>query len=334
IQRAIEDVAATVARMREFYRPRESTLQLAPVELNEVVEQVVALTRARWSDLPQQRGVVVHVRTELTSKLPAIMGVGSEIRDALTNLVFNAVDAMPQGGTLTLRTAARANSVSRSDSTAAEHVLVEVRDTGNGMDEVTRRRCLEPFYTTKGERGTGLGLAMVYGMARRHSAELEIESAPNAGTAVRLIFPLASPADGEREQHVADAPARATRLLLVDDDPLLIRSLRDALEADGHEVVTADGGQRGIDTFTAALRAGRPFDLVITDLGMPYVDGRKVSAAIKALAPPTPIVLLTGWGRHMPLEGEPAPQVDYILSKPPKLAELRQTLAECASKRG
>ncbi|HZO22682.1 MAG TPA: ATP-binding protein [Steroidobacteraceae bacterium] len=335
IQRAIEDVAATVARMREFYRPRESTLQLAPVELNEVVEQVVALTRARWSDLPQQRGVVVHVRTELTSKLPAIMGVGSEIRDALTNLVFNAVDAMPQGGTLTLRTAARANSVSRSDSTAAEHVLVEVRDTGNGMDEVTRRRCLEPFYTTKGERGTGLGLAMVYGMARRHSAELEIESTPNAGTAVRLIFPLSSPApDGEHEQRVADAPARAMRLLLVDDDPLLIRSLRDALEADGHEVVTADGGQRGIDTFTAALRAGRPFDLVITDLGMPYVDGRKVSAAIKALAPPTPIVLLTGWGRHMPLEGEPAPQVDYILSKPPKLAELRQTLAECASKRG
>jgi signal transduction histidine kinase/ActR/RegA family two-component response regulator len=339
IQRAIEDVAATVARMREFYRPRESALQLAPVALNEVIEQVVALTRARWSDLPQQRGIVVHVRTDLTGDLPAIMGVGSEIRDALTNLVFNAVDAMPQGGTLTLRTATRAGevahhgNVTQISATAAEHVLVEVRDTGTGMDEITRRRCLEPFYTTKGERGTGLGLAMVYGMARRHSAGLEIESAPNAGTAVRLIFPLSTPTSGSQETPpVADAPVKSLRLLLVDDDPLLNRALRDALESDGHEVVTADGGQSGIDAFTAALRSGRPFDVVITDLGMPYVDGRKVAAKIKATAPLTPVVLLTGWGRHMPLEGEPAPAVDRILGKPPKLAEVRRALAEVHTK--
>ena len=333
IQRAIEDVAATVARMREFYRPRESVLQLAPVALNEVVEQVMALTRARWSDLPQQRGIVVQVRTDLSAEVPTIMGVANEIRDALTNLVFNAVDAMPQGGTLTLRTGTRAHNVAGTGSTAAEHVLVEVHDTGTGMDEITRRRCLEPFYSTKGERGTGLGLAMVYGMAQRHSAELEIESAPNAGTAVRLIFPLSKPTSGaEPAQSASDAPMGALRLLLVDDDPLLNRSLRDALEGDGHEIVTADGGQIGIDTFTAALRAGRPFDVVITDLGMPYVDGRKVTAAVKALAPRTPVLLLTGWGRHMPLEGEPAPSVDCILSKPPKLAELRRALSEVSKK--
>jgi CheY-like chemotaxis protein len=271
---------------------------------------------------------MVQVHTDLSGELPMIMGVASEIRDALTNLVFNAVDAMPQGGTLSLRTATRAYNVVGTGNTAAEHVLVEVRDTGTGMDEITRRRCLEPFYTTKGERGTGLGLAMVYGMARRHSAELEIESAPNAGTAVRLIFPLSKPASGsEPAQSAGDALAGALRLLLLDDDPLLIRSLRDALEADGHEVAAADGGQIGIDTFTAALRAGRPFDVVITDLGMPYVDGRKVSAAVKALAPGTPVLLLTGWGNHMPLEGEPAPSVDCILSKPPKLAELRRALS-------
>jgi signal transduction histidine kinase/ActR/RegA family two-component response regulator len=329
IERAIEDVAATVARMREFYRPRESVLQLAPVELNELVEQVMALTRARWSDLPQRRGTVVQVRTELSGELPTIMGVDSEIRDALTNLIFNAVDAMPQGGTLTLRTGTRTDSVAGAGGAAAERVLVEVRDTGTGMDEITRRRCLEPFYTTKGERGTGLGLAMVYGMARRHSAELEIESAPNAGTAVRLIFPLSRPTSGaEQTPPVADVETRALRLLLVDDDPLLNRSLRDALEGDGHDVVAVEGGQIGIDTFTAALRGGRPFDAVITDLGMPYIDGRKVSAAVKALAPRTPVVLLTGWGRHMPLEGEPAPSVDRILSKPPKLAELRRALSD------
>jgi signal transduction histidine kinase len=332
IQRAIEDVAATVARMREFYRPRESALQLAPVALNEVIEQVVALTRARWSDLPQQRGVVVHVRTELSGELPAIMGVGSEIRDALTNLVFNAVDAMPDGGTLTLHTGTR-GSITRADTTTAEHVLVEVRDTGTGMDEITRRRCLEPFYTTKGERGTGLGLAMVYGMAQRHSAELEIESAPSAGTAVRLIFPLSTPTpSGQSTPAVGDGPPRPLQLLLVDDDPLLNRSLRDALEAEGHEIATAEGGQSGIDKFTAALRSGRPFDVVITDLGMPYVDGRKVAATIKAVSPLTPVVLLTGWGRHMPLDGESAPPVDRILGKPPKLAELRRALAELTSK--
>lgn len=333
IQRAIEDVAATVARMREFYRPREAALQLVPIALNELIEHVVALTRARWSDLPQQRGVVIRVQTELTGDLPAIMGAGGEIRDALTNLVFNAVDAMPQGGTLTLRTGKRGPAVARSDDTATEHVLVEVRDTGTGMDEITRRRCLEPFYTTKGERGTGLGLAMVYGMARRHSAELEIESAPNSGTVVRLIFPLSTPAAGDPPAPSAgDMPARVLRILVVDDDPLINLALRDALTGDGHEVVTADGGQRGIDTFTAALRAGQPFDVVVTDLGMPHIDGREVAARIKGVAPLTPVVLLTGWGRHMPFEGEPAPPVDRILAKPPKLAELRRALADLSSK--
>jgi len=332
IQRAIEDVAATVARMREFYRPRDSVLQLAPVALNEVVGQVVALTRARWSDLPQQRGIVIDVRIELTSELPAIMGVASEIRDALTNLVFNAVDAMPQGGTLRLRTGRLVDEVS-SDTAAATQVLLEVRDTGTGMDEMTRRRCLEPFFTTKGERGTGLGLAMVYGMARRHSATLEIDSALNAGTAVRLIFPVSTAVAGEQSVTAPGAASgRALRLLLIDDDPLITRSLRETLEADGHDVTAAEGGQIGLDTFTAALGASRPFDVVITDLGMPYVDGRKVAATVKALAPLTPVILLTGWGRHMPLEGEPAPAVDRILSKPPRLAELRRALAEVSSK--
>jgi CheY-like chemotaxis protein len=174
---------------------------------------------------------------------------------------------------------------------------------------------------------------MVYGMARRHSAELEIESAPSAGTAVRLVFPLSLPTSGGPSMPAAgDAPAQSLRLLLVDDDPLVNRSLRDALEADGHEVVTAEGGQSGIDKFTAALRSGRPFDVVITDLGMPYVDGRKVAATIKAASPLTPVVLLTGWGRHLPPEGEPAPSVDRILGKPPKLAELRRALIEVRTK--
>src|SRR4029077_3186871 len=157
IQRAIEDVARTVARMREFYRERDAQLTLERVEINRAVQQVVELTRPRWSDLPQARGAMVDLQTYLTDSIPEIMGAEHEIRDALTNLIFNAVDAMPNGGTLAVRT--RKATVADGET----RVLIEVTDTGVGMDEDTRRRCLEPFYTTKGERGTGLGLAMVYG---------------------------------------------------------------------------------------------------------------------------------------------------------------------------
>src|SRR4029077_12738504 len=187
IQIAIEDVAETVSRMREFYRPAETEMVLSRVACNRVLEQVINLTRARWSDLPQQRGVVIELRTELTEELPQIMGSEVELRDALTNLIFNAVDAMPEGGTLTLRTRLLTSGTRAADD-VTRYVQLEVADTGIGMDEETRRRCLEPFYTTKGERGTGLGLAMVYGMVQRHSAQLEIESTAGKGTTVRLCF--------------------------------------------------------------------------------------------------------------------------------------------------
>lgn len=329
IQRAIDDVASTVARMREFYRPRESHLQLAPVSLNEIVEHVIPLTRARWSDLPQRRGLVIDIRTELAADLPAIMGVEHEIRDALTNLVFNAVDAMPQGGVLTLRTSVRKYEAQQHGEAAAEHALVEVKDTGVGMDETTQRRCLEPFYTTKGERGTGMGLAMVYGMTRRHSAGLEIDSHQGAGTTMRLIFPVSKPARASRQDPPpAHAARRRVRILLVDDDPLLVRSLRDVLELDGHRVQIADGGQSGIEAFTVAHRTEQPFELVITDLGMPYVDGGKVAAAVKAISESTPVVLLTGWGKHMSDGNEPVAKVDRILAKPPRIAELRQSIQD------
>ena len=328
IQRAIEDVAETVARMREFYRSREPDQSLVRVGLNRLVEQVVALTRARWRDVPLQKGIVIDLRTDLTTGLPEIMGAESEIRDALTNLVFNAVDAMPEGGIVTVRTGTR-HAKFRPDDDPIETVYVEVVDTGIGMDSETRRRCLEPFYTTKGERGTGLGLAMVYGMVQRHSAELEIESAVGQGTTLRLSF-IPAQASLLTVEHRPAALQRtgSLRLLLVDDDPLLIKSLREVLEGDGHIVAMADGGQNGINTFLSTHRGPDPFAVVITDLGMPYVDGRKVAAAVKAASPDTPVIMLTGWGRRLIAENDIPPHVDRILSKPPKLTELRAALAE------
>ena len=328
IQIAIEDVAETVSRMREFYRPRETEMVLSRVACNRVLEQVINLTRARWSDLPQQRGVVIQLRTELTEELPQIMGAEVELRDALTNLIFNAVDAMPDGGTLTLRTRLL-TSGSRGADDVTRYVQLEVADTGIGMDEETRRRCVEPFYTTKGERGTGLGLAMVYGMVQRHSAELDIDSAVGRGTTVRLSFAAADEVAVPLATGTALQPiVRRLRILLVDDDPMLIKSLRDILEQDGHVVTAAEGGQQGIEAFAAALTHGPPFSIVITDLGMPYVDGRKVAASIKAASARTPVIMLTGWGKRLLAENDIPAHVDRVLSKPPRLGELRAALAK------
>ncbi len=325
IKRAIEDVAQTVGRMREFYRPREPQFNLAPVHLNRIVEQVVELTRVRWSNEPQERGVVIDLATELASDLPLIMGVEGEIRDALTNLVFNAVDAMPNGGTLTLRTYATAKANSED---SADIVSLEVSDTGTGMDEATQRHCLEPFFTTKGERGSGLGLAMVYGMVQRHSAELRIESALGKGTTARLLFSAAPAAASSPAAPTPKQPLRPLHLLIVDDDPLIIESVCNILQNDGHRVTPADGGQAGIDTFIAARKRGEGFDAVITDLGMPHIDGRRVAMAIKAASPATPIILMTGWGQRLTAENDVPVHVDCVLNKPPKLAQLRAALTD------
>jgi CheY-like chemotaxis protein len=196
------------------------------------------------------------------------------------------------------------------------------------MDEETRRRCLEPFFTTKGERGTGLGLAMVYGIMQRHSAEIEIDSAIGKGTTVRLSFPIptdivATPAPSETVR----SDPQYLRILIVDDDPLVLQSLRDTLEIDGHLVTTTNGGQAGIDAFHTARVRGEPFAMVITDLGMPHVDGRQVASAVKGTLPGTPVILLTGWGQRLVEDGDVPPHVDRVLNKPPKLRELREVLA-------
>ncbi len=318
IQRAMADVAQTVSRMREFYREREPQLALLPVDLNRLVPQVVDLTRVRWSDMQLRDGAVIDLKTDFAAALPAVLGIESELREALTNLVFNAVDAMPQGGALTLRTRCDAGDG------PARRVCVEVADTGVGMGEETRRRCLEPFFTTKGERGTGLGLAMVYGTVQRHNAEIEIDSEPGRGTTFRLLFPV--PTEAPRvELFVATASpfALRLRLLIADDDPVILKTFGDILLADGHEVVPVSGGQEAIDTFVAAKKAGHPFAMVITDLGMPYIDGRKVAQAIKAASPRTPVILLTGWGERMSAEGDIPEHVDEVFAKPPRIRELR-----------
>jgi CheY-like chemotaxis protein len=282
--------------------------------------------------VPLERGVVIEVRTELAAELPKVLGTESDIRDALTNLIFNAVDAMAEGGTLLLRTRP-GPPLEEQGVEPAPSVQLEVADTGAGMDEQTRRRCLEPFFTTKGERGTGMGLSMVYGMVKRHGAQLEIDSTVGHGTTVRVCFIAAAAQGTAQGREQPTAPVRPLRLLVVDDEPLILQSLSQVLNNAGHTVVTVDGGQAGIEAFTAAHHDTGAFDLVITDLGMPYVDGRAVATAVKALSPSTPVVLLTGWGQRLSTEQSVPQHVDRLLSKPPKLSELHRALAELTTGR-
>jgi signal transduction histidine kinase/CheY-like chemotaxis protein len=342
ICRSVGDVMHTVARLTDFYRAREPQFLPAPVQLNRLLHQVVDLTHARWHDMPQERGFVVNIEMSVGADLPPILGVESEIRDALMNLILNAVDAMPEGGTLTLRlytvtqpsvelneSEEHQETGGRAGARPLARVRVDVCDTGVGMTEEIQRKCLQPLYTTKGERGTGLGLAMVYGMVQRHRAEIEIQSEPRKGSTMSLIFPVAAATSSSAAQHTTPLPAaQSLRVLVVDDDPGVSKSLRRVLEADGHRVTVADGGQAGIDTFVAAAQLGEPFALVLADMGMPYVDGRKVAAAIKTKSPITPIVLVTGWGQNISTPGELPLHVDRVLGKPPDVDELRRAIVE------
>jgi signal transduction histidine kinase/CheY-like chemotaxis protein len=317
IQQAASDVGATVARMREFYRQHDGKQEMGVVDLNNIAVQERELTRARWESMPQQSGIVIDLQLELAQGLPAVRGVESEIREALTNLIFNSVDALPQGGRITLRTG------TGDDGRA----YAEVADTGAGMNEETCRRCLEPFFTTKGERGTGLGLAMVFGTMQRHGGSLDISSVPGTGTTVRLSFAAAESAAATPAEAPIEVPTGMT-ILLVDDDPILLHSLRETLELDGHTIIVTNGGQAGIDAFNASLRpAGTAISVVITDLGMPRIDGRSVARAVKQASPKTPVVLLTGWGERLVAEGQLPQHVDLVLGKPPRLRDLRRALA-------
>jgi PAS domain S-box-containing protein len=320
VEQAIQDVSHTVTRVREFYRPQQAHTEEARVSVNRLLEQVIQLTRARWLDIPQERGIVIQIQRDFSPATPDILGVESEIRDAVTNLILNAVDAMPAGGTVTVRSRA-----------VADLVALEVIDNGIGMDEQARAHCLEPFFTTKGERGTGLGLAMVYGTVQRHRGEIEIESKPGQGTTVRLLFQALSKSGTQPAVVRETKRVRPLRILLVDDDPLVLEACKSVLQTDGHAVVTAEGGAAGIDAFRQACAGPQKFDLVVTDLGMPHVDGRQVAAAVKAVEPTRPVIMLTGWGHRLRTEDEIPEFVDRVLGKPPKLQDLRIALSELTS---
>ena len=330
IQTGVRDAASVVSRLREFYRRRKDSEKFEPVELNQMVEQVIDLTRPKWRDEALARGCTIEMRAEL-QPVPSVLGSVSELREMLTNLIFNALDAMPKGGTITIRTLhahpAPETGGDRSGS-PSDRVSLEVCDTGVGMTEETRQRCLEPFFSTKGERGSGLGLAMVYGTVKRHRGTLDLDSAVGAGTRFTLCFPAESAAEAVAPRRSA-LPARPLDVLVVDDEPLARDVMSQYLTGDGHRVQTASNGHEGLERF----KAGH-FDVVLTDQAMPGLNGGELAGLIKALAPSVPVILITGFGDIMEAtDGQPA-GIDLILTKPLSMAVLRETLAELTAQPG
>ena len=337
INQAGEDIAKIVSRMREFYRRRSAAEPLVEVDVNQIIPEVIQLTRPRWRDISQREGISIQIQHELEPGLPLLGSDPSELREALINLVFNAVDALPDGGNITFVT--RSQQIPAAEGRAAEcRLQIEVKDTGTGMEEKVRQHCLEPFFSTKSlQGGTGLGLAMVYGMMQRHEGHIEIDTALGRGTCFRLTFPIRSKTPPAAPATTAEAKSeRSLHILCIDDDDMIRQLLNDCLTQFNHRVVTASSGKQGIELFRTARQRNEPFEIVITDLGMPKMDGHQLARSIKAESPQTPIIMMTGWGAMMKEDGEAAPEVDAVIGKPPQLQELDDLLLRLvtADKRG
>ena len=304
------DAAHVVSRLREFYRPKEITDVFESIALNDLIEQAVLLTQPKWREQALASGRTIDINLEL-EKIPPIAGNAAELREILTNLIFNACDAMPGGGTITLRTR-------RTDD---DKVIFEVIDTGIGMSEEVRLRCLEPFFSTKGEAGTGLGLSMVFGIIKRHEGELAIESEPEKGTTFRISFP-SQIRTFETEVQAENVVGHPLRVLLVDDEPIARDIVTKYLQADSHEVIACNSGAEAL----RELETGS-FDLVITDQAMPGMSGVQLAPLIKQMNAAQPIILLTGFRDPKLAAGENPAGIDSILLKPLSQADLRRAIA-------
>jgi PAS domain S-box-containing protein len=316
INTAARDAAAVVRRLSHLYRDRAVTATYGPVNFARCIEEAVALTQPRWRNEAQANGITIRFTTDVPERLPDINGDESEIREMLINLVVNAVGAMPQGGTITLRAYADTDGV-----------RVQVRDTGVGMTEDVRQRCLQPFFSTKGQQGTGLGLSLVHAIVERHGGTVTIESQPGRGTTITTRFPLNAVASSRAIPDAeVEEPPRRLRVLLVEDEPRVRTVLIEQLAGDGHTVDSAENGATALEKFV-----GQWFDVVITDRAMPEMGGDQLAAAIARLAPNKPVIMLTGFGDLMEAKGETPEGVSVLVSKPVTLAALRKAIAQATS---
>ena len=317
INTAAQDASSVIRRLRELYRERAESAPDAPVDIRRCIDEVVALTQPRWKSEALGRGVTVQIETDVAD-IPTMLGDAAGIRELLANLIFNAVDAMPEGGTITVR--------ARVDG---GDVRLEVQDTGTGMSDEVRQRCLEPFFSTKGQRGTGLGLSMVHATVEQHRGTLDIESEPGHGTTFIVRLPLHTRTGGTRPVENAPVPSRQLRVLVVEDEPMVKMGVVAQLSSQGHFVDSASNGREGLDKFMS----GR-FELVVTDRAMPVMGGDELAASIERLAPDTPVIMLTGFGDLMEAKGEQPVGVDAVVGKPVTLDALAGAIRQVSPRAG
>jgi signal transduction histidine kinase/CheY-like chemotaxis protein len=300
VERAAKDGAEVVRRVQRFSRV-QPVARTMPVNLNQLAQEVLDLTRPRWHNEALLRQIRIDTALDL-GNVQLVAGEYAPLREVLMNLVLNAIDAMPSGGRLGVKTWADGHGV---------HCAVS--DAGVGMSEEVRQRALDPFFTTKGPKSTGLGLSVTYGIIQRHNGRLEIDSAPGRGTTVRITLPAAeTPVQAAGQPVTAQLLPVQLRVLLVDDEPEVRSALGDMIGAAGHTAFQAAGGKEAL----AWLDAGQPVDLVLTDLGMPGMTGADVARAVRGRWPHLRVGLMTGWDESEKLVGETGAIVDFILTKP------------------
>ncbi|HXG16513.1 MAG TPA: response regulator [Calidithermus sp.] len=306
LESAALDGSETVRRIQQFARLRPDE-QFVPTDLNRIVRDALAIIRPRWDEKIAHENRRLDLRLDLGA-VPPIHGRPAALTEALTNLFLNAIDAMPEGGVLSVTT--------RRES---DRAVVQVADTGIGMSEAVRRRIFEPFFSTKGEGGSGLGLAMVYAIVKRHGGDIRVESEPGRGAVFTLTFPVAPDPGPEPNGSAAPpGPWRRARILLVDDDPQVLRVLDETLRALGHTVTA----QPSAATALAAYRPGN-FDVVLTNVGMAGMNGWEFAERLRATDRAVPLLFITGWGlKEEDTARLKALAVHRCLYKPVKPADL------------
>jgi len=306
LESAAIDGSETVRRIQQFARLRPDE-QFVPVDMNRIVEDAVAIVRPRWDEKRAHENRPLDLRLELAPALPPVNGRPAALTEVMTNLMLNAIDAMPEGGTLRIATRA-----------AEDGVVLAVSDTGVGMPEPVRRRVFEPFFSTKGEAGSGLGLAMAYSIVKRHGGEIRVDSEPGRGATFTLTFPTAAEAQRIEAPPAPERPRRDASVLVVDDDPQVLSTLVELLRNLGHAVTSAPGGAEALADYTP----GR-FELVLTNIGMAGMTGWELAERLRAIDRQVPILFITGWGLreedHARLD---ALKIDRCLYKPVRPSDL------------
>jgi signal transduction histidine kinase/CheY-like chemotaxis protein len=321
IIKTAKDGAQTIKRIQDFARQRRDH-DFKPVSVDQLLLDVSEITRPRWKDHAEAANVHIGLELQIRSKA-LLMGDESELREVLVNMVFNAIDAMPTGGTLTLAT-----------KEVGDLVEISVSDTGMGMTEEVRSRIFDPFFTTKGKTGMGLGLAVSYGIIRRHEGTVEVDSELNNGTIMRIKLPIArgavkAPPTGEL---VMPSPlslkSKQTKILVVDDEDYVRELLRDILEKEGYQVSLADGGREALSLFQT-----QQFDAVFTDVGLPGMSGWELARAIRAQDRHLPLAVITGWGEAVGSHEQKAAQVEWVVAKPFTVDRITEIAREVSKRR-